>query len=445
LGDYSAEVVLVDVYHGMEPTIERGRVKKLRIMEQVRKTEDLKNRAYDQSPVMSYATYYAKRCWGEVPVEEDGSAHFYVPALREVYFQALDTDGKELQRMTSAAQFMPGESLSCMGCHEPRETVTTAPAALAHRPTASQRSADIPVLPEGMSDFPAMRTNKHLDAGIVDYPTTVQPILDRYCVSCHSGPNPDGGYDLTGDTTRYFSMSYDNLLGRSQSYRQHDMLTGGITPEAAALEKPLVHFYWLLHTPSGVNQPLWSGCYASRLPEYFKPEHCGTAVPDWELRLVWLWLDADAPYYGTFANSRNETWGKRDLWMKPDKNEPADWFAQGVMPIYEARCAACHGNFDTFRPELAPQGNISINWEGKFAWINLTHPENSPLLTAHLSKEAGGRGISTDAHFKNRLIFKSREDGDYQKLLSAIKTGIEEARKISRADQPGFANARPEP
>ena len=445
LGDPAAVVVLVDVYNGIAPAIERGRVKKLRIMEQIRKTEDLNQRAYDQSPVMSYATYYAKRCWGEVPVEEDGSAHFYVPALREIYFQALDENGQELQRMTSAAQFMPGESLSCMGCHEPRETVSTAPAADAHRPTAATRPAIMPILPAGMESLSAKRTNPFLDAGIVDYPSVVQPILDRYCVACHSGSNPDGGYDLTGDTTRYFSMSYDNLLGKSQSYRQHNMYSGEMLPEKAALEKPLVHFFWLLHTPSGVNQPLWTGSHASRLPYYFTPEHCNVQIPDDELRLVWLWLDADVPYYGTFANSRPATWGKRDLWNKPDENVFAEWLNDGVLPIYNERCAACHLAIDAHRPELAPMGNISMNWEGKFAWINLTRPENSPLLTAHLSKEAGGRGLSTDPFLKSRLIFRDTNDPAYQKLLEAIRAGAEQAQKRPRADQPGFAGARPEP
>ena len=77
----------------LEPVIARGRVKSIRVMEQVRKTEDLVSRAYDQSPVMSYGTYYAKRDWGTVPIEEDGSAHFHVPALREIYFQVLDAEG----------------------------------------------------------------------------------------------------------------------------------------------------------------------------------------------------------------------------------------------------------------------------------------------------------------------------------------------------------------
>ena len=442
--DPAATVVLVDVYNGLSPTIERGQVKKLRIMEQIRKTEDLDNRAYDQSPVMSYGTYYAKRCWGEVPVEEDGSAHFYVPALREIYFQAIDAEGKELQRMTSAAQFVQGENISCMGCHEPRETVTTSPTSSAHRPKAACRAPDIPVLPGGWEDTMGKRANRFLDAGIFDYPTMVQPVLDQYCVECHSGSDPAGGYDLSGDVTRYFSMSYDNLLGRSQSYRQCDMLTGEILPETAKLGKPLVQFHWLLHTPSAVNQPLHSGIHASRLADYFTEEHTGHRIPDVDKRKVWFWVDADGPYYGTFANSRPAVWGKRDLWMKPDENSPASWLADELLPVYNRLCASCHKELDEPEKTLAPSETRQGNWSGKFAWINLTHPENSPLLTAHLSRQVGGRGIGTDPRQADSLLFQSFDNEDYQTMLQAILHGREEAAKRPRADQVGFPG-RPEP
>jgi len=102
-------LLLINVYEGLQDKVAKGTIKSLRIMEQVRKTEELVHRAYDQSPVMSYGTYYAKRCWGTVPVEEDGSAYFYAPAMREIYLQALDADGREVQRMTSALQLTAGE------------------------------------------------------------------------------------------------------------------------------------------------------------------------------------------------------------------------------------------------------------------------------------------------------------------------------------------------
>jgi len=246
-------------------------------MEQMRKTRDLAGRAYDQSPVMSYGTYYAKRSWGTVPVEADGSAYFRVPALREIYFQALDAEGRELQRMTSAVQLMPGERLGCVGCHEPRQTT---PPAGTPVPLAARRP---PVRP------------------------TPPPWGNRGVI----GPNPDGGYDLSGDKTRLFNMAYDNLLGRSRSYRQHDMASGEMLPREAARGRPLVHFYWLLRTPTAVNQPLWTGCHASRLPAYFEPSHCGRAIRPEDRRRIYVWIDANVPYYATYANTRPKSPGRR--------------------------------------------------------------------------------------------------------------------------------------
>lgn len=423
--------VLADVYQGLGPTIGRGRVKSIRIMEQVRKTEDIPvtphvvdfgPRAYDQSPLMSYGTYYAKRCWGTVPVEADGSAHFRVPALREVYFQACDAEGRELQRMTSAVQLMPGETLGCVGCHEPR---VTAPVANGAAPAALRRPPSVPRPPEWAPD------------GIIDFPRVVQPVLDRHCVSCHSGGNPAGGCDLTGDKTRFFSMAYDNLLGRSRSYRQHDLEVGGPLPGEAAKGPPLVHFFWLLQTPTAVNRPLETGTHASRLPEYFEKKRLGHDVPAEDLLRVYTWIDADVPYYGTYATERPRCGGKRDLCADPATGEAADWFAKGFMPVYARRCASCHGEF--------PGAKRVTCWDGRTAWINFSRPAFSPALTAHLVREAGGRGIAKTADGKPIALFTGPADPDYRAMLDAIETGRREALAHPGPDMPGFALARKEP
>ncbi len=41
----------------------------------------------------------------------------------------------------------------------------------------------------------------------------------------------------------------------------------------------LVHFFWLLRTPSGVNQPLWTGSHASRLSSKIEGDHSGKPLP----------------------------------------------------------------------------------------------------------------------------------------------------------------------
>ncbi len=413
--------LLVDVYRGLAG-IERGQAKYLRIMEQVRKTEDLVSRAFDQSPVMSYGTYYAKRSWGTVPLAEDGSAHFKVPALREIYFQVLDAEGRELQRMTSGSQVMPGQTVTCVGCHEPRSE--TPPAG--RLPLAANQPPREPETPKWLID------------GIVDFPTVVQPVLDKHCVRCHGGSNPDGGLLLTGDKTRLFNMAYENLLGRSQSYRQHDMATGEMLAAERQKEKPLVHFYWLLRTPTAVNQPLWTGSHASRLLDYVDTDHCEQEIPLEDRQRIYLWIDANVPYYGTYAHSRPRSPGRRDLCTDTDTGKESAWFAQDFLGVYNARCQSCHGVYPH------PNSHAEI-WDGRLAWINLTNPHLSPALTAHLATEAGGRGISTSSDGPPTLLFNDTKDADYQRILKAIGVGRQLMLANPTADMPGFKFARKEP
>jgi len=401
--------------------VERSRVKSLRIMEQVRKSEDLVSRAYDQSPVMSYGTYYAKRCWGTVELAADKSACFRAPAMREIYFQLLDADGRELQRMTSAAQIMPGQSLGCIGCHEPRHLAPPA----ARGPLAARRP---PVLP---------RRPRFTRDGIVDFPTVVQPVLDKYCVKCHSGPRPKGGMTLTGDKTRLFNMAYDNLLGRSRSYRRHDMATGEMLPREKERGKPLVHFFWLLRTPTAVNLPLCTGSHASRLLEHIDTTHCGREIPLEDRRRIYLWIDADVPYYGTYAHSRPRSPGRRDLCTDVETGRPSAWFARDFLGVYNRMCASCHGRY----PHPNDHGNI---WDGRLAWINFSNPALSPALTAHLAKPAG-RGITGTRNGKRPPIFRDTSDRDYQAMLKAIEVGKALMLANPSADMPGFRGARKEP
>jgi hypothetical protein len=106
---------------------------------------------------------------GTVPVEADGSAHFSVPAYRELFFQLLDERGLAVQSMRSATYLRQGERLVCQGCHEPRARAATSSAPL---PLAIQREPSRPKPDvDGSSPF--------------SYPRLVQPVLDRNCVKCH--------------------------------------------------------------------------------------------------------------------------------------------------------------------------------------------------------------------------------------------------------------------
>ena len=128
---------MADVYRGLEPKVKRGQVKYLRVCQEVR--ADLRQLAggdYQQdheqfldwyaTPVHKvsgphgWPSYVAKGVVGLVPVEADGSANFFAPAGKVLYFQALDENFNELQRMRSVVQLHAGETRGCVGCHEDR-------------------------------------------------------------------------------------------------------------------------------------------------------------------------------------------------------------------------------------------------------------------------------------------------------------------------------------
>jgi hypothetical protein len=256
-------------------------------------------------------------------------------------------------------------------------------------------------------------------------------------VKCHRGPDPDGGLLLCGDKTRLFNMAYDNLLGRSRSYRQHDMASGEMLPSERAKGKPLVHFYWLLRTPTAVNQPLWTGSHASRLLEYIDTDHCGQEIPLEDRQRFYLWIDANVPYYGSYAHSRPKSPGRRDLCTDVESGRESAWFARDFLGVYNRRCESCHGKY----PHPNDHGAI---WDGRLAWIDFTNPACSPALTAHLVKPLG-RGIGAPLGGVAPPVFRSHDDPDYQAMLKAIEQGRGLMLAAPEADMPGFAGARPEP
>ena len=439
---------VTDVYRGLEPEVARGRVKSIRIMEQLPKTVNTTwYRVYDQGPLMSGGTtYYAKRCWGYAPVEEDGSAWFEAPAGKEIYFQVCDAEGRELQRMTSATQLMPGEVQGCIGCHESRDaTQPNRGPALALRRAASP-----------------LQWPEWGHAGVIDYVRVVQPILDRHCVRCHSGTKADGGLLLSGGYTRFFNMSYDNLIVRSQSVQTSTDRYLGLADDL-----PLVQFNNMFPGTYTAHRPLSTGSLVSRLPSYFERSHCESEVTAAEKRRLYEWIDAMAPYYTTSYSARPGSRGDRDRWG--DNREPqkiADWYAQGFAPIYQRRCEACHGPIHL---------HARYEWGGKWGWIDLSQPEWSPALTAHLAPSAGGRGL-TEKDFGKLLtprwterrswfidrwaslqddyrlmqaalaagrkveLFRDTQDPDYQALLWAIRQGARYMAELPEADMPGFVN-----
>ena len=295
-----------DVYRGLLG-VKRGMAKEIRVMSTVAKRTNMRGqRAYDQDPLVGRGTYYVKECFGTVPIEEDGSAYFKVPAGRELYFQLLDASGKELCRMGSVTQVMPGETQGCIGCHEPRSMAPPV------RATIALRSPPRTITPPAWG------------AGPVDFVRHVQPAFDRYCVECHRGDKLEGDLDLSGDKTRFFNMAYDQLT-----------------------ERRLIEFYWLLEGPTGNFRPLSTGSYVSKLTELIESGHDGQVdMDDQSRRRIYAWIDANVPYYPSYEHTRPGTAGSRDAWAGP-------WLAalreacasQGITQIGDADVNLTHPEF----------------------------------------------------------------------------------------------------
>ena len=152
-----------DVYRGSE-ALPRGSVKRLRIVAVPPKVQPHMNvpsiGITRQDP--------GKYVIGTVPVEEDGSAYFAVPPGVPVFFQLLDEEGFALRTMRTATYIQPGQVAGCVGCHEPRDQTP----AITRLPTAMLRAPSLPE-PGPPGSWP------------LRYDQLVQPVLDRYCVSCH--------------------------------------------------------------------------------------------------------------------------------------------------------------------------------------------------------------------------------------------------------------------
>ncbi len=179
--------LLQDVYRGLE-TIEQGAIAGLRIIGVPPKTQPHMN-----SPSLGVSREDpGKFVLGTVPVEKDGSAYFRVPSGVPLFFQALDRKGLATQTMRTLTYVQPGQTLSCIGCHESRET---APSVTGPPLAALREPSRITLGPTG--SWP------------LRFDELVQPVLDRSCVRCHN-PNSADKDAARFDLTR--AKAYLNLI-----------------------------------------------------------------------------------------------------------------------------------------------------------------------------------------------------------------------------------------
>jgi len=321
---------VANVHEGLSG-VTPGEVKYLRVIEEIPKpvSADCPGFAIQYPVISNRGHLAAKRLWGTVPVESDGSAHFRVPADKPVYFAALDENFMEIQRMRSFTSVAPGQRFACVGCHEPKHTAPTSIDTVAmHRP------------PSEITPPP------HAGVHSPDFYYDVQPVLDKYCAKCHTGAKPKGGVDLAADFTSLFNVAYDTLTGKGLVKYVSD--------------------YDVTSLPT--RPPRYYGSHASKVVQTLLTKHREEGrvdMPPEDFRRLVTWIDCNCPYYGTYTFSRSGTVGGRELFAP---------YRQALNDIHARRCQSCHAG--------APDGLLYR--------IRLPEFDKSRPLVAPLAKAAGG-------------------------------------------------------
>jgi len=224
------------------------------------------------------------RILGTVPVEADGSAVFRVPANTPVAVQAMDAEGKAVQLMRSWFTAMPGEVLSCVGCHE-----TPAEVAPDTKEMAMRRD------PHDIKPW-------HGPARGFDFAREVQPVLNRYCVSCHQGDPGRPDLRPEEDVPGYRGKRLSDL-GVARLHPQMRAETKGFVKYTPAYDALLPYIRRVgIEDDVSLLTPGEYHVDTSELIQMLRRGHGGVTLDDeaWD-RLV-TWIDLNGPCHGTWGD-----------------------------------------------------------------------------------------------------------------------------------------------
>ncbi len=213
-----------------------------------------------------------KRMLGTVKVEDDGSAMFKIPANTTISLQPLDKQGRALQLFRSWLVAMPGEELSCVGCHEsPAEPPVT------NKTIASGKS------PQRIKPY------RRLVEGF-SFNAEIQPILDAYCIRCHDGTDPKKP-DFK-DTTLATTNTSANYSKAYYAFHKYFRRPG---PESSGTMG--IPYEYHASTSEGV--------------QLLEKGHHGVKLDEDSWRRLYTWIDLNVPFYGSWSTAYAGDGGRR--------------------------------------------------------------------------------------------------------------------------------------
>ena len=275
LASKKATIYISDIYEGEGlKGVPRGEVKSLRIFTYHFAYQNMGGLL---GVIGMDGPWDIKRVIGTVPVNEDGSVKFFVPANTPISIQPLDEQGMAMQLMRSWATAMPGEVVSCTGCHAPRNEAPRSGQTLA----LLQPTSDIKPWYGPTRGF--------------SYAREVQPVIDKYCVSCHDGKQQAADDEhvpnLRGDEmiTDWKSITPGN--GRSHAGK----FSVGYAQLHRFVRRPGIESdYHML-------EPMEFHAETTQLVQLLKKGHHNVKLDAeaWD-RLI-TWIDLNCPYHGTWG------------------------------------------------------------------------------------------------------------------------------------------------
>ena len=230
------------------------------------------------------------RILGTVPVYEDGSASFRVPANTPLTIQPLDTEGKAVQLMRSWYTAMPGESVSCVGCHEqPRDTP-----AVRYDLAASQPPVNIKPWYGPARGF--------------DFEREVQPVLDRHCVGCHDGKSRGDDQAICDLRSERLVKEYGGRqltkLGAKRLHPEARQALGGTSVRYTPAYEALVPYIRRVNIEDDVHLLVPGEYHAdtSELIQMLEKGHYNVRLDReaWD-RLI-TWIDLNGPCHGRWGD-----------------------------------------------------------------------------------------------------------------------------------------------
>ena len=261
---------------------------------------------HDGPAVSVFQAEGVKRILGVVPIEEDGSVNFKVPAGEAFYFEMLDKDMRAIHVMRTFTNVMPGERRGCTGCHESQFNTQANVAADGAQvgKAVAKPAADLVPPSWGVEES-------------ISYKRFVQdPVVEKYCIKCHGDPE-NKAYQTINMTWRpstkgWWGWVHHRPNDVSPFNEPYMTFVNGDTPWGGAKKRDehnvpeniaglfIVEAYDMNDPDNLRTLPPYSAFSpVSQLAHHaLSGEHHGVKVEGEDAERLLAWIDTNGPYLG---------------------------------------------------------------------------------------------------------------------------------------------------